>query len=135
MKATSLPSLVRLAAFATLLSSVSALSAATAPASDAAAQLLASTGAISVKNVGPYVERGTFRVQVATKLGRPDVTLADGAWLYRNRGVEGSAARGTLIVRFADGRVSDLTVATPAVVAALGADSRKRATTELVASK
>jgi hypothetical protein len=88
-------------------------------------------GTVAVANAGPHVAVGTFRIQVETKLGRPDVKLADGTWLYRGRAVAGSRATGTLVVRFADGRVSALALATPAAVAVLRAGSAK----DLVATK
>jgi hypothetical protein len=103
---------------------------------DSATQTLNSNGTVAIKTVGPYVEIGTFQIQVSTKLGRPDLTLADGTWLYHHRRIDGSAAEGTLVVRFAAGRVSALTLATPQVVAALRRTSpTHRATTELVATK
>lgn len=86
---------------------------------DRAESLLAGRGSIPVEAAGPYVEVGTYRIQVAVKLGRPAARLPDGTWLYENFVADGSNARGTLVVRFAQGRVSALTLATPAVVAAL----------------
>jgi hypothetical protein len=103
--------------------------------SDRAAQLLAAKGTVPVQAAGPHVERGTFRIQLSTKLGRPDLVLSDGTWLYHNRTVEGSNARGTLVVRFDKGRVSDLALVTPAVVAALRADPRQPLPAEIVATK
>jgi hypothetical protein len=94
-----------------------------APA-DSAAHLLATHGSIPVNAVGPYVTAGSFRIHVAAKLGQPDRRLADGTWIYHQRRVSGSEAGGSLIVRFdPDGRVSSLSLATPAVVAALRARS------------
>jgi hypothetical protein len=94
-----------------------------APA-DSAARLLATHGSIPVNAVGPYVTTGTFRIQVAAKLGQPDRRLADRTWIYDQRRVSGSEAEGSLIVRFnPDGRVSSLSLATPAVVTALRAGS------------
>jgi len=89
-------------------------------AQDRANDLLATAGALSVKAAGPYVEVGTFRIQVSAKLGQPAERLADGTWLYKNFAAEQSTAHGTLVVRFTpEGRVSQLLLATPAVVAAL----------------
>jgi hypothetical protein len=87
--------------------------------SDRASALLASQGSIAVASAGPYVEIGTYAIQVTAKLGRPAASLPDGTWLYENFSAEDSAARGTLVVRFVQGRVSSLALATPAVVAAL----------------
>ena len=107
--------------------------AATAP--DRAAELLARQGSVALTAAGRHVEIGTYRVQVSAKLGRPDLTLADGTWLYHGRRVEGSDARGTLIVRFDAGRVSGLALGTPAVVAALRHAEPKSAPREFVATK
>jgi hypothetical protein len=104
-------------------------------ASDSAAELLARNGAIPLKQAGPYVEPGTLRVQVEAKLGRPDLTLNDGTWLYQNRHVGESTATGTLVVRFTGGRVSSLTLATPAVIAALRADKPANADRQFAANK
>ncbi|HUR59960.1 MAG TPA: hypothetical protein VM029_19720 [Opitutaceae bacterium] len=106
-----------------------------APAADRAADVLARDGTLAAATAGRFVEVGTYRVQVAAKLGRPDLILQDGTWLYRGRKVEDSSAQGTLVVRFANGRVTSLALATPAVVAALRADPRARGTQELVAAK
>jgi hypothetical protein len=88
-------------------------------ASDRAAQVLAATGSVDVKAAGPYVSVGTFRIQVSAKLGRPSDKLADGTWLYRNFAVDGSETTGTLVVRFADGRVEQLALVTPKVATAM----------------
>ena len=91
---------------------------------DRAAQGLALTGSVLVKNAGPYVEVGTFRIQVAVKLGQPTAKLADGTWLYQHYQVEDSAAAGTLVVRFDQGRVCQLSLITPAVATAMTAPKR-----------
>lgn len=92
---------------------------ASAQAKDDAATLLRRDGIVHVKQAGPHVGIGTFRIQVAVKLGQPDARLGDDTWLFHDRRIEGSDARGTLIVRFANGRVQSLALATPAVVASL----------------
>lgn len=108
---------------------------AAAPAApDRAAELLRAQGSVPVADAGPHVAPGTFRIQVAAKLGRPDLALADGTWLYHGRRIEQSAARGTLVVRFAHNRVASLAVVSDTVVAALRADPA-RAPHELVATK
>lgn len=117
-----------------LLASLPASSLFAASSADRAADLLARQGAIPVAAAGSHVERGTFRIQVVAKLGQPDARLGDDTWLYHERAVEGSAARGTLIVRFTNGRVSSLAMATPAVVAALRANPAA-AVHELVATR
>jgi hypothetical protein len=97
---------------------------------DRAARLLADGGRIALTDAGPHVSTGTFRIQVATKLGPPDLRLSDGTWLYHHRRVSDSTAQGSLLVQFdAAGRVSALSLATPATVVALRAaaeDQRSR---------
>lgn len=88
-------------------------------ASDDTTQLLRQRGALTIAKAGSHVEAGTFRVQVAAKLGRPDETLPDGTWLYHGRRVTGSEATGTLVVRFTGGRVQGLSLLSPQAVAAL----------------
>lgn len=114
------------------------LSAAAAPArgtGDRAAEILASRGSLPATSAGPHVEIGTFRIQVAAKLGRPDATLADGTWLYHRRKALESAAEGTLVICFSGGRVSALSLATPATVATLRAGPRQPDAQDLVAAK
>lgn len=107
---------------ATLIATLFVLSSA-ASAKDAApdpvAQMLQLTGSVPVNSAGPYVEIGTYKIQVSTKLGQPAYTLADGTWLYKNFSAEDSHAKGTLVVHFSHGQVSDLTLVSPAVVTAL----------------
>ena len=98
--------------------SASAVSAGSPPA-DRAADLLARTGTVPLKQAGPYVEIGTYAIQVAVKLGRPAARLADGTWLYPNFRIEDSAAGGTLVVRFKDRQVSDLALVTSAIATAM----------------
>jgi hypothetical protein len=92
---------------------------------DTAAALLARKGVVPVDAAGPYVERGTFRIQVSVTLGRPTAKLGEDMWLYEGRSIEGSGAVGTLVVRFKDGRVSELALVTPAVVASLRSNPTK----------
>lgn len=89
------------------------------PTADRAAELLRAHGRIAVNAAGPHVQVGTYRIQVSVKLGRPSAQLPDGTWLYENHAVEDSAAKGTLIVRFTNGRVSDLALVTPAAATAM----------------
>jgi hypothetical protein len=86
---------------------------------DRAVELLAGLGQIAVKNAGPYVEIGTYRIQVAVKLGQPAVKLPDGTWLYADISVDHSDAAGTLVVKFHEGRVSQLLLVTPTVATAM----------------
>jgi hypothetical protein len=120
---------------ATLFVTSIAFSAESTAVLDLANERLAASGAISVKAVGKYVEEGTFRIQVSTKLGRPSAVLADGTWLYENRTLQESPARGTLVIRFNRGRVSELALVTPSVALALQADPHKPLASYLVATK
>ena len=86
---------------------------------DPAAQALATSGFVQVKAAGPYVEVGSYRIHVSTMLGQPSATLADGTWLYRDFTANGSAASGTLVVRFDQGRVTRLTLVSPRVETAM----------------
>jgi hypothetical protein len=113
-------SALRTAAVATMLLVLSASAWAKNPSStDPVSQLLAQRGSIPVQAVGPYVEIGTPRIQVSVKLGSPSARVADDLWLYENFRAEGSSSSGTLVVRFEQGRVSALSLATRAVAAAL----------------
>ena len=106
-----------------------------AQTSDRAAQILAATGSIQLAAVGPYVQLGTFAIQVSTKLGSPSATLPDGTLLYSDFGIEHSSARGTLVVGFTNGRVSSLTLASPAVVVALRNQIMKPGDKVLIATR
>jgi hypothetical protein len=104
-------------------------------APDRAASLLAARGAIELSAVGRTIERGTYRVEVVTKLGQGTV-LADGTRLFAGYSVDDSAARGTLVVRFdAQGRVTQLKLVTPAVATALAAEAAKPATSLVAAHR
>jgi len=117
---TNVTSVIRIAAIiATLTVAAAGVSAKSAASADRAAQMLAQRGAVSIKAAGPYVEIGTFRITAETKLGRPSVTLPDGTWLYRNFEIKDSDAHGTLVVRFTEGRVSNLSLVTRAVETAM----------------
>lgn len=102
---------------------------------DRAAEGLVTHGSIPVSSVSPYVEKGTFRIQVRTKLGRPDDVLPDGTWLYNGRRVAGSDATGTLVVRFDGGRVNSMSLVTPAAATAMIERARSRPSDAIVATK
>lgn len=119
-----LRSLARTAAFASaLLIPASVVLAAGPDSADRAATLLARHGSVPVENAGPFVEIGTFRIQVAVKLGEPSAKLADGTWLYPGFRIKDGDTAGTLVVRFDQGRVSELSLVTPGVAAAMTARS------------
>ena len=125
MKTILTASIVRTAALATALLVLPTLAFANdaAPA-DRAAQRLALNGSVSIKAAGPYVEIGTYQVQVAAKLGRARAALSDGTWLYPNFAINDSDATGTLVVRFNQGRVSELSLVTPTVATAMSAPKK-----------
>jgi hypothetical protein len=87
--------------------------------SDPVAQRLAASGSVAVKNVGPYVEVGSYQILVRSKLGAPNARLADGSWLYNSCHAEDSVAQGTVVIRFDHGQVSQLSLVSPAVAVAL----------------
>lgn len=105
------------------------------PAPEQAARLLATHGAVSISSVGRYVQPGSYRVQVATKLGQPDVRLPDGSWLYHHRKIDGAQATGTLVVQFDGHRVSALSLVTPKVAAAMATPQAKPAPELLATTK
>jgi len=76
-------------------------------------------GEIPVREAGPYVQVGSYRIWVSSHLGRPAVILPDGTWLYRGYQVDDSEVRGTLAVSFQNGQVSSLKLLSSARVAAL----------------
>lgn len=117
---TNIASVIRIAAaIAALTLATVAVSATSNTSTDRAAEVLASHGTVNIKAAGPYVEVGTFRIWAEAKLGKPSVKLADGAWLYRNFEIKDSQARGTLVVRFTEGRVSGMSLVTRAVEMAM----------------
>ena len=132
---TLLTSSLRAAALASTLFVFVTTASAKNTAADRAEQLLARHGSVEVSAIGDYVEIGTFLIQVSVTLGAPDNKLADGTWLYSRKRIENSEAQGTLVVRFTNGRVSSLTLATPAVVAALRDAQSPNKTKGLVASQ
>jgi hypothetical protein len=104
-------------------------------AADLDAKLTAQLGAqgeIAVREAGPYVHVGSYRIWVSSHLGRPASVLPDGTWLYRNFQVEASVVGGTLAVSFHNGRVVNLRLLTNARVAEL---TSHRPQTSLIASR
>jgi ABC-type spermidine/putrescine transport system permease subunit II len=102
---------------------------------DRIAQALAARGSVRVDAVGPDVNVGTCRVQVFAQLGSPTSTLPDGTWLYQDYLADGSEAHGTLVVHFNAGRVSSLSLASPAVVVALRNEAKRPGEKVLVAAR
>jgi hypothetical protein len=114
-----LSSSLRAAAFAATLLLLPALASAADSPADPAAQMLSTAGVVPVKDVGSYVHVGSYRIHVWTILGRPSATLPDGTYLYKNFAANDSAAHGTLVVRFVQGRVDQLSLVSPAVATAM----------------
>jgi len=134
MKTKLTTTLLRSAALATALLAIPTFAFANDSSSaDRATQALALKGAVPVKNAGPFVHVGSLRIQVSAKLGQPSAKLPDGTWLYGRRAIEGSAAEGTLVVRFSQGRVSELALVTPAIATAM-LEPRKAGDRVLVAN-
>ncbi len=133
----SLQNILRAAALAAalpLVSAVNSVQAAGSGASDAVAQAMATTGSVPVKAAGPYVQIGSYRVWVSSHLGKPKSTLPDGTWVYPNFEGTDSDVHGALLVNFKQGRVSDMRLVTPAVLAAMMSPV-KPASGSLVASR
>lgn len=94
---------------------------------DRASEILARDGYVAISAVDEYVEIGTYRVQVAAKLGRPHVVLPDGTWIYHRHRIVDSTAAGSLVVQFNHGRVSALTLMSAERVAGLQFGPRESA--------
>jgi len=89
------------------------------PGFDPVARMLTVSGTVPVKDAGPYVHLGSYRIHVWTMLGRPSSILRDGTWLYQHFSAQASAAQGTLVVRFDQGQVSQLSLVSTAVATAM----------------
>jgi hypothetical protein len=94
--------------------------------------------AAKVNANGNNVTVDTERVMVALRLGSPNAVTADGAWLYYHyvarQGAHAAGQPATLVIRFRDGRVSQLTLADAATVAALRETPRSPAQPQLLAA-
>lgn len=130
-------SALRSTVFATTLFAASAFAPAPVAASEPApadpvARTLAASGVIPLVKAttwtrdsfnghidGPEVPLGFPQSLVRRILGDPTAALADGTLLYRDFATENSSAQGTLVVRFAQHRVSQLFLVSPAVATAL----------------
>jgi hypothetical protein len=104
-------------------------------AADHPARLLAAHGVIPVASAGPYVERGSARITVIAKLGKPTERLPDGTWLYRGYRVRESDAAGVLVLHFLQDRVTSLGLTTPERAAELVASARSVSTAPHVAKQ
>jgi hypothetical protein len=107
--------ILRTAAFAAVLPLIPLVASAADSASsggDEAQKIMNIAGSLEVQSAGrtagSYVEIGAWRDTVSSHLGKPNVALADGTWLYYEFSVDDSAAKGTLVVRFNKGCVSEL---------------------------
>lgn len=88
---------------------------------------------------GNSVSVGTTRIMVSMRLGTPDFVLTDGSWLYAGYSAthDGHATSqpGTLVVRFAGGKVTRLTLASQTTVAALRATPRSKTNSQVLAAR
>jgi hypothetical protein len=83
-------------------------------AADRAAQVMASQGSVSVSNIGPSVSIGSTKAEVSSAIGKADLVLPDGSWMFRRSFyVDNSAANGSLVVAFSKGKVSSLHLLSP----------------------
>jgi len=109
-----------LAAFAAAILTASAASSHPAPTFG---ELPVPQVAARVAANGDHVAAGTTRVFVSLRLGAPNHVLPDGTWLYSNYVMRLSAddagRPATLVVRFRDNRVTQLTLADSAAVLAM----------------
>jgi hypothetical protein len=122
---TNIANLLRASVIAAALSLITVSASAS---TDTLAKGMSATGYLSVKAAGPYVEVGSYRIWVSSHLGSPSAVLPNGDWSYRGFSVDGSSANGTLVVSFANGRVSQLRLVTPEYLAALRAAPKAGAT-------
>jgi hypothetical protein len=107
--------ILRTAAFAAVLPLIPLVASASDIASsggDEAQKIMNLAGSLEVQSAGrmsgEYIEIGAWRETVSSRLGKPNLALADGTWLYYEFSVDDSAANGVLVVRFSKGCVSEL---------------------------
>jgi hypothetical protein len=110
------------------------------PESGPSVGVLAGQGAILVKaarrnDFDHPIEVGSGKESVSYHLGKPSVILRDGTWLYRDFTVDGSVAKGTLVVAFNYSHVRQLSLVGPgAEMALIDASQKLGADKALVAS-
>jgi hypothetical protein len=96
--------------------------------SDEAQKIMNLAGSLEVQSagrtVGDYVEIGAWRETVSSRLGKPNLALADGTWLYYEFSVDDSIAKGILVVRFNKGCVTELKLVSQDVANSICAASR-----------
>jgi hypothetical protein len=82
---------------------------------DPALRTMQLTGSVPLESISS-IRIGSSAHAASSKLGHASLVLSDGTWLlYRNFYVDHSDAHGTLVVSFKDGRVSALSLVSPAV--------------------
>ena len=93
---------------------------------------------ISLRAVGDYVERGTPRIQVIARLGRPAERLSRNVWVYRLAAspdlAAGDSSCRQLVVRFDEGAVADLRLVNERAVEQIVADLARSAGGSVVAA-
>lgn len=94
--------------------------------------------AYHLDQAGRYVERGTPRIQVLAKLGKPAERLGEDIWLYRDiepaPGYRADASCRTLMVTFREGQVARLQLVNRPMVARVAADLRRAESAPVVAA-
>lgn len=86
---------------------------------------------------GATVSVGTSRVMVSARLGSPSASLPDGSWLYSGYTAEAAGLavmpNATLVVRFAQNKVTSLSLADRSTVTALRQSPRRIPANQLLA--
>jgi hypothetical protein len=104
--------------------------------SDRAAAKLNLYGSVGVESVGSNVRIGASKAEVALTVGSPSQVLSDGQWIFfRDFWVDHSVAHGSLVVGFVGGKVSELTIVTPAKGVALCRMIGRSSSAELISRK
>ena len=123
--------ILRTAALAAMLPLIPLVASAADQASsggDEAQKIMNIAGSVVVQSAGrdsgSYIEIGAWREAVTSRLGKPNLALADGTWLYYEFSVDDSAAKGILVVRFTNGCVSELKLVSQDVANSLFAASK-----------
>jgi len=94
--------------------------------------------AYHLDQAGRYVERGTPRIQVLAKLGKPAERLGEDIWLYRGMepasGYRADPSCRTLMVTFREGQVVRLQLVNAPMIDRVAADLRRAESAPVVAS-
>lgn len=136
---TTLLTLIRSTALAAVFFAVSATTHAvesTGKDVDRPCQIMDATGSLSIANVGGEVRLGSGKASVSKNIGRPDLVLPNGAWMfYKNFYVDHSIAHGSLMVSFRDDRVTALRLVSPSVAVAMVSHPGRNSGETVIASR